>query len=143
MGAVGMCFTGGFALAMMTEPAVVAPVLAQPSLPLPFTKARREAIDLSPEELACVRERMEREDLTALGLRFAGDWTSPKSRFDRLARELPGRFEAIELADADAAPSPHPPHSTLTIHLAPDGPTKAAEARVIAFLKARTAGVSP
>src|SRR6516165_11058042 len=34
VGAVGMCFTGGFALAMMTEPAVVAPVLSQPSLPL-------------------------------------------------------------------------------------------------------------
>ena len=35
VGAVGMCFTGSFALAMMTEPAVVAPVLSQPSLPLP------------------------------------------------------------------------------------------------------------
>ena len=34
VGAVGMCFTGGFALAMMTEPSVVAPVLSQPSLPL-------------------------------------------------------------------------------------------------------------
>ena len=34
VGAVGMCFTGNFALAMMTEPAVVAPVLSQPSLPL-------------------------------------------------------------------------------------------------------------
>ncbi|MFB2351093.1 hypothetical protein, partial [Priestia megaterium] len=34
VGAVGMCFTGGFALAMMTEPAMVAPVLAQPSPPL-------------------------------------------------------------------------------------------------------------
>src|SRR5580698_4135010 len=34
VGAVGMCFTGGFALAMVTEPAMVAPVLSQPSLPL-------------------------------------------------------------------------------------------------------------
>ncbi len=34
VGAVGMCFTGGFALAMMTEPAVVAPVLSQPSMPM-------------------------------------------------------------------------------------------------------------
>ena len=36
VGAVGMCFTGGYALAMMTEPAVVAPVLSQrrcPALP--------------------------------------------------------------------------------------------------------------
>jgi hypothetical protein len=51
-----MCFTGGFALAMMTEPAVVAPVLSQPSLPLAFDpgKARRApTIDSSPEEIAC------------------------------------------------------------------------------------------
>ena len=34
VGAVGMCFTGGFALGMMTEPSVVAPVLSQPSLPI-------------------------------------------------------------------------------------------------------------
>jgi dienelactone hydrolase len=138
VGAVGMCFTGGFALAMMTEPAVVAPVLAQPSLPLPIGKARCAALDMSADEIACVRARFEREDLSAIGLRFAGDAKSPRARFDTLAREFPGRFEAIELADADAAPSPHPPHSTLTIHLSEDGPTKAAETRVIAFLKART-----
>jgi dienelactone hydrolase len=41
VGAIGMCLTGGFALAMMVEPAVVAPVLSQPSIPLPFTRAQR------------------------------------------------------------------------------------------------------
>src|SRR5688572_24787211 len=34
VGAIGMCFTGNFALTMMLEPAVLAPVLSQPSLPL-------------------------------------------------------------------------------------------------------------
>jgi dienelactone hydrolase len=140
VGAVGMCFTGGFALAMMTEPAVVAPVLAQPSLPIAaFSKARAADIDLSAEEIACVRTRLETEDLSAIGLRFEGDGRSPRARFDRLAQLFPGRFERIELADADAAPSPHAPHSTLTIHLRPDGPTREAADRVIAFLKARTA----
>src|SRR4051812_45868930 len=33
VGVVGMCFTGNFALAMMVDPVVVAPVLSQPSLP--------------------------------------------------------------------------------------------------------------
>ncbi len=48
VGAVGMCFTGGFALAMATEPAVVAPVLAQPSLPIAMlSKARAADIDMS------------------------------------------------------------------------------------------------
>jgi|SRR5579863_9299202 len=140
VGAVGMCFTGGFALAMMTEPAVVAPVLAQPSLPAAvFSKARAAAFDMSPEEIACVRGRMESENLSAIGLRFRSDKSVPEARFDALERAFPGHFERIEFADSDAAASAHPPHSTLTIHLREDGPTHAAEQRVIAFLKQRTA----
>jgi dienelactone hydrolase len=139
VGAVGMCFTGGFALAMMTEPAVVAPVLAQPSLPLAMlSKAHAAGVDISPQELSCVRERMEREDLSAIGLRFRSDPATPAARFDFLARALPGRFESIEFDDADAAAGLGQPHSTLTIHMREDGPTKAAEARVIAFFKERT-----
>src|SRR5688572_29469359 len=34
VGAIGMCFTGNFALSMMIEPAMRAPVLSQPSLPI-------------------------------------------------------------------------------------------------------------
>src|ERR1700761_4508230 len=34
VGAIGMCFTGNFALTMMLEPAMLAPVLAEPTLPL-------------------------------------------------------------------------------------------------------------
>jgi dienelactone hydrolase len=49
VGAVGMCFTGGFALAMMTEPSVVAPVLSQPSMPAAVgSKVRAAGIDASP-----------------------------------------------------------------------------------------------
>ena len=35
VGVIGMCFTGGFALAMMVDDIVLAPVLSQPSLPFP------------------------------------------------------------------------------------------------------------
>src|SRR6185437_10442417 len=52
VGAVGMCFTGGYALAMMTEPSVVAPVLSQPSNPIGFSAAAKAATGLSPEEIA-------------------------------------------------------------------------------------------
>jgi dienelactone hydrolase len=139
VGAVGMCFTGGFALAMMTEAAVVAPVLAQPSLPLTAGSKRRAAsIGVSPAEIACARGRFEAEDLSMIGLRFKGDQLVGQARFDRYRAEFGARFEAIELEDADAAPSPIAPHSTLTLHLAADGPTKAAEARVIAFFRQRT-----
>ncbi|MDD3836414.1 MAG: dienelactone hydrolase family protein [Phenylobacterium sp.] len=139
VGAVGMCFTGGFALAMMTDPAVVAPVLSQPSLPLPFgSQKRAAAIGASPREIACVRQRLEAEDLSIIGLRFFRDPFVPDARFKTYRTEFGTRFEAIEIDPKDAAPGPGPPHSVLTIHLNEDGPTKAAERRVIEFFRQRT-----
>jgi hypothetical protein len=78
------------------------------------------------------------EDLSMIGLRFASDAFVPDARFETYRREFGGRFEAIELADEDAAPSPMAPHSVLTLHLREDGPTKAAEQRVLAFFRERT-----
>lgn len=139
VGAVGMCLTGGFALAMMTEPAVVAPVLSQPSMPAAvFSKKNAASIDASAEEIACARKRFKEEDLSMIGLRFKSDKVVPGARFETLRREFGDRFEAIELNDEDARPSSRPPHSVLTVHLKEDGPTKAAERRVIAFFKERT-----
>ena len=140
VGAVGMCFTGGFALAMMTEPAVVAPVLSQPSLPMGKTAAA--GIDATPAEVACAKRRFAEEDLSMIGLRFHDDPFVPDARFDTLKREFGDRFEAIEIAAQDGLPDPRmAPHSVITLHLRdddPDGPTKKAEQRVIAFFKERT-----
>lgn len=136
VGAVGMCFTGGFALAMMTDPSVVAPVLSQPSLPI--SKKGAAQIGVSPQELSCVKGRLADEDLSVLGLRFKSDKLVPDARFETYRRELGDRFEAIELEDEDAAPAIIPPHSVLTLHLKEDGQTKAAEQRVIAFFRDRT-----
>lgn len=140
VGAVGMCFTGNFALAMMTEPAVVAPVLSQPSLPL--GKAGAAFIGVSSEEIACAKRRFAEEDLSMIALRFFGDGVVPDARFDTLKREFGDKLEAIEIGPQDARPdAPMTPHSVLTIHLDdanPEGPTKLAEQRVIAFFKART-----
>jgi dienelactone hydrolase len=139
VGAVGMCFTGGFALAMMTEPAVVAPVLSQPSMPIAAgSKKRAAGIDASPKEIACANRRFEDEDLTMLALRYKSDTLVPDARFDTLRREFGARVEIIELGDEDAAPADIPPHSVLTLHLRPDGLSKATEERVIRFFKERT-----
>jgi dienelactone hydrolase len=136
VGAVGMCFTGGFALAMATDPSVVAPVLSQPSLPL--RKSRGAEIDTSPEDVACVRDRFQREDLKVLGLRYRSDKLVPDARFARYARELGDRFEAIELDDDHARPGTgFAPHSVLTIHLPESGPGKDAELRTIDFFRSR------
>ncbi len=141
VGAVGMCFTGGFALAMMTEPAVVAPVLSQPSLPLRGGKTG--AIDVTDAEIKCARARFENEDLSLLGLRYRSDDFVPDARFARYAAEFGERFEAIELADEDARQGTgRPPHSVLTIHLPESGPGKEAETRTIGFFKQRL-GILP
>ncbi len=143
VGAVGMCFTGNFALAMMTEPSVVAPVMAQPSLPLSLASKRRAAaIGVSPAEVACARRRFADEDLSLIGLRFHGDALAPDARFDTLRSTFGAAFEAIEIPAADARQDPRmAPHSVLTLHLKdddPDGPTKRAEQRVIEFFRQRT-----
>ena len=141
VGAIGMCFTGGFALAMMTEPAVIAPVLSQPSMPI--RGSRRGSIDASPSEIACARQRFENEDLTLLGLRYKSDKMVPDARFDRYAHEFGDRFERVDLEDSDArADTGMSPHSVLTIHLPTDGPGKAAETRTIAFFRHRL-GLAP
>jgi dienelactone hydrolase len=141
VGAVGMCFSGGFALAMMTEPSVVAPVLSQPSNPI-LGKDRKFKTDASPSEIKCAKDRFEKEDLSMIGLRFIGDSFVPDERFDFYKREFGSRFEAIELPAKDGAviKGQSEPHSVLTINLKdrPGEPTKQAEQRVIAFFKERT-----
>jgi len=142
VGAVGMCFTGNFALAMMTETAVTAPVLSQPSLPLPLgSKKRAQGLGASPAEIVCAKQRFEKENLSLIGLRFLGDPFVPDERFENLKKTFGAKFEAIELDRQDAASSPMAAHSVLTIHLddRPGTPTKKAEERVIAFFKERTA----
>jgi dienelactone hydrolase len=140
VGAVGMCFTGGFALAMAVEPAVLASVLSQPGLPAPVGATRRAGLGLDPGDLARVRERSQ-ADLRALGLRFSNDRGCPRERFERLRRELGGSFEAVEI---DSSPGnrhgiPSRAHSVLTLDLVdtPGHPTLAARDRVIAFLDER------
>ncbi|TJZ44571.1 dienelactone hydrolase [Streptomyces piniterrae] len=129
VGAVGMCFTGGFALAMAADERLLAPVLSQPSLPLALTKRRAAGIDICADDLAAVRARCERDGLRVMGLRFKGDRFVPGDRFAFLRRELGDAFIAVELDDADANPDAAlPPHSVLTEHLIdePGQPTRAA-----------------
>src|SRR5262245_43542916 len=72
VGAVGMCFSGNFVLAMMLEPALVAPVLSQPSLPFPLGARRKRALHLSPSDWECVKGRCA-AGAKVLALRFTGD----------------------------------------------------------------------
>jgi dienelactone hydrolase len=139
VGAVGMCYTGGYALAMATEDVLLAPVLSQPSMPLPLTPGQRRSIDISPDDLATVKHRCAR-GLTVLGLRFKGDWFVPAERFEFLREQLGDAFVAVELDDADANPEgAFPPHSVLTEHLIdePGHTTRAALDQVLDLFRTR------
>jgi hypothetical protein len=89
-----MCFTGGFALAMMVEDAVAAPVLCQPSVPFAVGKARSADLNLSPADLDVVR-RWAAEGCAVLGLRYRKD-PATGTRSDTLRRELGDDFIAVE-----------------------------------------------
>jgi dienelactone hydrolase len=143
VGAIGMCFTGNFALTMMLEPAMLAPVLSQPSLPLDDPAA----LEIAPEELLSVRERLDREDLTVMAYRFAGDRHCGAQRFAAYSEALGERFIARVLPDGAANPCPPPffehvvasPHSVVTAHLIDEAgqPTLAARDEILSFFAAR------
>ncbi len=118
VGVVGMCFTGGFALAMMVDDIVLAPVLSQPSLPFPLTKKYKADVGISDEDLARVKERAA-EGTCLLGLRFSNDPFCFEERFATLKRELGDAFIAVEIDSAPGNPHGHPKnaHSVLTEHL--------------------------
>jgi dienelactone hydrolase len=138
VGVVGMCFTGGFALAMMVDDVVVAPVLSQPSLPFPLSKRHNADIGISDADLARVKERAD-AGTCLLGLRFTNDPVSREARFDTLRRELGDKFIAVEIDSAPGNPYGHPrqAHSVLTEHLVdqPGTPTREALDRTLSFFR--------
>ena len=69
VGVVGMCFTGGFALATALEPSVVASVMSQPAMPGPVGQRGRAALGLDADDLATITARAN-DNLRVLGLRF-------------------------------------------------------------------------
>lgn len=97
VGVIGQCFTGGFALAAAVDESVLAPVLSQPSLPLPLTPKQRRDPGLSEAELKVVEQRAANEGLCAMGLRFSEDAMSPGARFKTLKDRLGDAFEVIEI----------------------------------------------
>jgi dienelactone hydrolase len=142
VGAVGMCFTGGFALGMMVDDTMLAPVLSQPSLPFPLSPSRRRAVGISDADLARVKERAAR-GACLMGLRFTHDVAVPEARFDTLRRELGDAFIAIEIdsSKGNAYGIPRTAHAVLTEHFVdePGHPTRDALDRVLAFFAERLA----
>ena len=95
VGAVGMCFSGGFALGMMVDDIMVAPVLSQPSLPFAVGSSRAADLNLSPDDAAVIAERAA-GGCQVLGLRYDAD-KLVGDRFASLSRLLGDAFIAVEI----------------------------------------------
>jgi len=141
VGAIGMCLTGGFALAMMVEDCVTAPVLSQPSLPVAITRGQKRDLGIDAATLQRVKQRSREDGVCVLGLRFTGDWMVPPQRFERLRRELGDNFLAVEIDSSWGNPHriPRTAHSVLAYHFVdrPGHPTRDALDRVLDFFRER------
>jgi dienelactone hydrolase len=140
VGIIGMCFTGGFALATAVDEVVLASVLSQPAVPFPLGATRRRDPGLSQGELDSVVTRTG-SNLCVLGLRFSEDRGCQRDRFATLRERLGDAFEVIELDSrpGNAGGFSRNAHSVLTTELReqPGHPALAARDRVVQFLRQR------
>ena len=132
-GVVGLCLTGNFALAMMADKNLLAPVVSEPALPAALCKSARQAIGLSSSEIATVNRRIS-EGIKILGFRFKSDIKSPKERFETMRRVFGEGFEGHCI---DRSPN-FGNHSVFTQDYDPNWtPTLEAFERLVGFLTAR------
>ncbi|WP_282696623.1 dienelactone hydrolase family protein [Streptomyces sp. CC208A] len=146
VGAVGLCFTGNFALSMALEPAVVAPVVNHPSLPLDDPAG----IELDEADAAAVAERVRRDRLKVLAYRFENDRWCTGQRFAAYRALLGDAFDGRVLPAEAANTDPPPffrevvgcPHSVVTAHLVDEAghPTVRARDEIVSFLVERLKG---
>lgn len=141
IGVVGMCFTGGFALGMIADAPVLAPVLSQPSLPFGLTARHRADLGLSPDDEAAMIEACAARDVSVLGLRFTADRLAPPERFTTLRRLLGDRFVGVEIDSSPGNPWGHAAsaHSVLTTDLVDEEgqPTREALDQVLELFRTR------
>ncbi len=131
VGVIGMCFTGGFALAAAVDDSVLASVMAEPSTPFPVSRARLIDPGMSAEEFDRVAQRANDGTVCAMGLRFSEDRAAPRERFEVIRKRLGDAFEIIELdsSKGNAGGYSTGAHSVLTSEVRVDPPNSAFETR--------------
>jgi dienelactone hydrolase len=104
VGVIGMCVSGGFALTLVADDSVLAPVVAQASLPF----LHRYSLGMSPEDAAAVAERTRNlGGKCVLALRYKRDWIAPGSKIETIRRLIgEGALHYVEIDGSE--------HSTLT-----------------------------
>ena len=139
VGVVGMCFTGGFALAMMVDDVVLAPVLSQPSLPFPLSKKYKADIGISDADLARVKERTGRGRLPARACASPTTRSASRSASRPCAASSATRSSRWRSTRRRATPTGtrRSAHSVLTEHLVDQEgtPTRAALDQTLTFFR--------
>lgn len=149
VGAIGMCLTGGFAIPLLVEPAMLAPVLSQPSVPVcMFARgtdkiACARSLNCDPDDLAYAKERVAREGLTIPGFKFSDDSLAPNGRFDRLREEFGDAFIpfVIDSSPGNAHGYTASDHAVFTAHYSHKvgTPTREAYDRLLHYFQERLA----
>jgi dienelactone hydrolase len=146
VGAIGMCLTGAFAIPLILERCVVAPVAAQPGVP--FSALFRaigvgngewaSQMNISDADLSSAAARAERDQITLMAVRFEKDRICPKERLDRLQSAFGARLLRRELPGGSFL---NPPHATLTAGFEqaddPNAPARVLFKDLVKFLQAR------
>ncbi len=145
VGAIGMCFTGGFVLTLMIDDAVAAPVIAQPGhVDGALDRVTgKPTVGVPAEDLLAAKARAERDDIPLLGLRFTHDLICPNARFDFLSEQFGERFRRIDIDSSlfNGHGIPLWAHSVLTVEFVDeaDHPTRYAYDEVVKFFRAQLA----
>ncbi|PIE42129.1 MAG: dienelactone hydrolase [Gammaproteobacteria bacterium] len=140
--AIGMCFTGSFALALMVDETIAAPVLCQPAhIDGLVTKEQRATVGVTDEQMALAAKRSQKDNVPVMGFRFTHDWSCPKARFDYLHDLFGERFRRFEIDSSlfNKHNIPLKAHSVFTGDYVnePGHPTRAAYEELLSFLKER------
>ena len=103
VGTLGMCLTGGFALTLMADDAVLGGVAAQPSLPM----FKQGALHMSEAEIAAAKAGMAAKG-GAMAMRYQGDMLCKSAKTDAITTAF-GDLVTVHQLDGKK-------HATLTDH---------------------------
>lgn len=123
VGVIGMCFSGGFALATAIDPVVGVAVVSQPAVPFgagPLRLIPGQAADLglSDDDRRRILDRVGQPGFCVRTLRFEKDWIAPPERVAWIKKHLdpdeafdciPSQTKAAHSVLSDATDTPKDP----------------------------------
>lgn len=139
MGVIGMCLTGAFPVALMSEKCVVAPVECQPSLLIvAITPEGRRSLAISQRELSQAITGSRERDIDVFATRYGLDRIAKREKFKTLHDAFGDRFldHTIPRSEYPKHRLKRNSHATLT-HCVDTPPARQLFGEVVAFLHSK------